>query len=60
MLLLSVTLHVKLICLFGMLKLTSNVVIDNVFVVVNMIARSIYPDCNHEDCPDQEKYQEDG
>ncbi len=55
MLLLALTLHVQFIGLLSMLKLTPDIVVNNVLVVMNVPARSIDPNCNHEQCPKEKE-----
>lgn len=55
----SLSLHLFFICFFSMLELSSNVMIDNVFVVMNVLSWSPDPDTEHGQRPDQEKDEYD-
>jgi len=51
------SLHVQFIRLLSMLKLPPYIMIYDIFVVVNMIARSVQPDSYHDNSPSKEKYK---
>lgn len=55
MLVVSFSFHFLLVCFFGVLELSSDVVVDDVFVVVDVVVGSPGPDDEHSQSPEQKE-----